>query len=109
MRYTCFIVVRGKIFNSQAFILSVLINVDHLLITFTQDPVYGRGKLGEIQSLVLGMLDSFNYEQVSRRWGFFFLLIKIAIVQDLEFVLLCSLSASKSFNQENFSDLKPSN
>uniref|UniRef100_A0A670ZWW7 Vacuolar protein sorting-associated protein 8 homolog n=1 Tax=Pseudonaja textilis TaxID=8673 RepID=A0A670ZWW7_PSETE len=27
------------------------------------DPVYGRGKLGEIQGLVLGMLDSFNYEQ----------------------------------------------
>ncbi|KAH0623914.1 hypothetical protein JD844_007113 [Phrynosoma platyrhinos] len=25
--------------------------------------VYGRGKLGEIQGLVLGMLDSFNYEQ----------------------------------------------
>ncbi|RMC02230.1 hypothetical protein DUI87_21397 [Hirundo rustica rustica] len=27
------------------------------------DPVYGKGKLGEIQGLVLGMLDTFNYEQ----------------------------------------------
>lgn len=32
---------------------------------FIQDPVYGKGKLGEIQGLVLGMLDTFNYEQVS--------------------------------------------
>uniref|UniRef100_A0A8C3V914 Vacuolar protein sorting-associated protein 8 homolog n=1 Tax=Catharus ustulatus TaxID=91951 RepID=A0A8C3V914_CATUS len=30
---------------------------------FIQDPVYGKGKLGEIQGLVLGMLDTFNYEQ----------------------------------------------
>uniref|UniRef100_A0A672UJ15 Vacuolar protein sorting-associated protein 8 homolog n=1 Tax=Strigops habroptila TaxID=2489341 RepID=A0A672UJ15_STRHB len=30
---------------------------------FMQDPVYGKGKLGEIQGLVLGMLDTFNYEQ----------------------------------------------
>uniref|UniRef100_A0A8C7Y3D6 VPS8 subunit of CORVET complex n=1 Tax=Oryzias sinensis TaxID=183150 RepID=A0A8C7Y3D6_9TELE len=28
-----------------------------------QDPVYGRGKLSEIQGLILGMLDTFNYEQ----------------------------------------------
>lgn len=35
------------------------------LVFFTQDPVYGKGKLGEIQGLVLGMLDTFNYEQVS--------------------------------------------
>ncbi|KAF4795304.1 Vacuolar protein sorting-associated protein 8 like protein [Turdus rufiventris] len=28
-----------------------------------EDPVYGKGKLGEIQGLVLGMLDTFNYEQ----------------------------------------------
>uniref|UniRef100_A0A3Q1ALI3 RING-type domain-containing protein n=1 Tax=Amphiprion ocellaris TaxID=80972 RepID=A0A3Q1ALI3_AMPOC len=27
------------------------------------DPVYGRGKLAEIQGLILGMLDTFNYEQ----------------------------------------------
>lgn len=30
-----------------------------------QDPVYGKGKLAEIQGLILGMLDTFNYEQVS--------------------------------------------
>lgn len=29
-----------------------------------QDPVYGKGKLAEIQGLILGMLDTFNYEQV---------------------------------------------
>lgn len=29
-----------------------------------QDPVYGKGKLGEIQGLILGMLDTFTYEQV---------------------------------------------
>uniref|UniRef100_A0A3Q2DZ58 VPS8 subunit of CORVET complex n=1 Tax=Cyprinodon variegatus TaxID=28743 RepID=A0A3Q2DZ58_CYPVA len=28
-----------------------------------QDPVYGRGKLAEIQGLILGMLDTFTYEQ----------------------------------------------
>uniref|UniRef100_A0A8D3BLW5 RING-type domain-containing protein n=1 Tax=Scophthalmus maximus TaxID=52904 RepID=A0A8D3BLW5_SCOMX len=27
------------------------------------DPVYGKGKLAEIQGLILGMLDTFNYEQ----------------------------------------------
>lgn len=42
-------------------------SVMQLLVSrfFTQDPVYGKGKLGEIQGLVLGMLDTFNYEQVS--------------------------------------------
>lgn len=34
-------------------------------LSFLQDPVYGKGKLGEIQGLVLGMLETFNYEQVS--------------------------------------------
>lgn len=32
-----------------------------------QDPVYGKGKLTEIQGLILGMLDTFNYEQVTNR------------------------------------------
>lgn len=32
-----------------------------------QDPVYGKGKLAEIQGLILGMLDTFNYEQVKNR------------------------------------------
>ncbi len=26
--------------------------------------MYGRGKLSEIQGLILGMLETFNYEQV---------------------------------------------
>lgn len=39
-----------------------------LLVTF-QDPVYGKGKLAEIQGLILGMLDTFNYEQV-KLFGF---------------------------------------
>ncbi|KAJ3610405.1 hypothetical protein NHX12_022497 [Muraenolepis orangiensis] len=30
-----------------------------------KDPVYGKGKLAEIQGLILGMLDTFNYEQDS--------------------------------------------
>lgn len=34
-----------------------------------QDPIYGKGKLGEIQGLILGMLDTFNYEQVSELLG----------------------------------------
>ncbi|XP_063285959.1 vacuolar protein sorting-associated protein 8 homolog isoform X1 [Pelobates fuscus] len=34
-----------------------------ILQRILQDPVYGRGKLGEIQGLVLGMLDTFNYER----------------------------------------------
>lgn len=47
----------------------ICFNLYKLIVAFNifmQDPVYGRGKLGEIQGLVLGMLDSFNYEQVSR-------------------------------------------
>lgn len=44
-----------------------------------QDPVYGKGKLAEIQGLILGMLDTFNYEQVK-------LLVKnIADVADVAF------------------------
>uniref|UniRef100_A0A4W6F921 VPS8 subunit of CORVET complex n=1 Tax=Lates calcarifer TaxID=8187 RepID=A0A4W6F921_LATCA len=30
---------------------------------YIRDPVYGKGKLAEIQGLILGMLDTFNYEQ----------------------------------------------
>ncbi|CAL8367444.1 unnamed protein product [Gadus morhua 'NCC'] len=30
---------------------------------YNKDPVYGKGKLSEIQGLILGMLDTFNYEQ----------------------------------------------
>uniref|UniRef100_A0A8C1GBJ2 VPS8 subunit of CORVET complex n=1 Tax=Cyprinus carpio TaxID=7962 RepID=A0A8C1GBJ2_CYPCA len=40
----------------------------NIYITFTfshfaDDPVYGKGKLAEIQGLILGMLETFNYEQ----------------------------------------------
>uniref|UniRef100_A0A672HPW8 RING-type domain-containing protein n=1 Tax=Salarias fasciatus TaxID=181472 RepID=A0A672HPW8_SALFA len=34
-----------------------------ILHQILQDPVYGKGKLAEIQGLILGMLDTFNYEQ----------------------------------------------
>uniref|UniRef100_A0A3B3X225 RING-type domain-containing protein n=1 Tax=Poecilia mexicana TaxID=48701 RepID=A0A3B3X225_9TELE len=34
-----------------------------ILHQILQDPVYGRGKLAEIQGLILGMLDTFTYEQ----------------------------------------------
>ncbi len=34
------------------------------MCSLLQDPVYGRGKLSEIQGLILGMLETFNYEQV---------------------------------------------
>ncbi|KAL6045169.1 hypothetical protein STEG23_013860, partial [Scotinomys teguina] len=34
-----------------------------ILQRILQDPIYGKGKLGEIQGLILGMLDTFNYEQ----------------------------------------------
>ncbi|XP_048390775.1 vacuolar protein sorting-associated protein 8 homolog isoform X1 [Stegostoma tigrinum] len=34
-----------------------------ILQRILQDPMYAKGKLGEIQTLILGMLDTFNYEQ----------------------------------------------
>jgi len=34
------------------------------VVSLFQDPVYGKGKLAEIQGLILGMLETFNYEQV---------------------------------------------
>uniref|UniRef100_A0A8D0LB45 VPS8 subunit of CORVET complex n=1 Tax=Sphenodon punctatus TaxID=8508 RepID=A0A8D0LB45_SPHPU len=43
--------------------MAVFIALPLILQRILQDPVYGKGKLGEIQGLVLGMLDSFNYEQ----------------------------------------------
>uniref|UniRef100_A0A8B9KF69 VPS8 subunit of CORVET complex n=1 Tax=Astyanax mexicanus TaxID=7994 RepID=A0A8B9KF69_ASTMX len=35
----------------------------YVYLYFSQDPVYGKGKLAEIQGLILGMLETFNYEQ----------------------------------------------
>uniref|UniRef100_A0A803SWN9 Vacuolar protein sorting-associated protein 8 homolog n=1 Tax=Anolis carolinensis TaxID=28377 RepID=A0A803SWN9_ANOCA len=48
-----------RMLNNMAAFISLPLILQRIL----QDPVYGRGKLGEIQGLVLGMLDSFNYEQ----------------------------------------------
>ncbi|XP_075463221.1 vacuolar protein sorting-associated protein 8 homolog isoform X3 [Ascaphus truei] len=48
-----------QVLNSMA----TFISLPSILQRILQDPVYGRGKLGEIQGLVLGMLDTFNYEQ----------------------------------------------
>ncbi|KAK2090829.1 Vacuolar protein sorting-associated protein 8 [Saguinus oedipus] len=43
--------------------VSVQIQWKKLVFPEEVDPVYGKGKLGEIQGLILGMLDTFNYEQ----------------------------------------------
>ncbi|XP_074860319.1 vacuolar protein sorting-associated protein 8 homolog isoform X2 [Carettochelys insculpta] len=43
--------------------MAAFIALPSILQRILQDPIYGRGKLGEIQGLVLGMLDTFNYEQ----------------------------------------------
>ncbi|KAJ6669149.1 hypothetical protein lerEdw1_007958 [Lerista edwardsae] len=48
-----------QVLNNMAAFIALPLILQRIL----QDPVYGRGKLGEIQGLVLGMLDSFNYEQ----------------------------------------------
>ncbi|KAM4024492.1 vacuolar protein sorting-associated protein 8 homolog isoform 3-T3 [Anomaloglossus baeobatrachus] len=48
-----------EVLNSMA----AYISLPSILQRILQDPVYGRGKLGEIQGLVLGMLDTFSYEQ----------------------------------------------
>ncbi|KAI4812965.1 hypothetical protein KUCAC02_024324, partial [Chaenocephalus aceratus] len=43
--------------------MSSFIPLPAIIQRILQDPVYGRGKLAEIQGLILGMLDTFNYEQ----------------------------------------------
>ncbi|KAI3362901.1 hypothetical protein L3Q82_011498, partial [Scortum barcoo] len=43
--------------------MSSFISLPAIIQRILQDPVYGKGKLAEIQSLILGMLDTFNYEQ----------------------------------------------
>lgn len=48
-----------QVLNSMA----AFIALPAILQRILQDPVYGKGKLGEIQGLILGMLDTFNYEQ----------------------------------------------
>ncbi|XP_012585745.1 PREDICTED: vacuolar protein sorting-associated protein 8 homolog [Condylura cristata] len=48
-----------QVLNSMASFIAL----PSILQRILQDPVYGKGKLGEIQGLILGMLDTFNYEQ----------------------------------------------
>ncbi|XP_038127127.1 vacuolar protein sorting-associated protein 8 homolog isoform X4 [Cyprinodon tularosa] len=48
-----------KVLNCMSSFISLPAIIQHIL----QDPVYGRGKLAEIQGLILGMLDTFTYEQ----------------------------------------------
>uniref|UniRef100_A0A3B3Z6H6 RING-type domain-containing protein n=1 Tax=Periophthalmus magnuspinnatus TaxID=409849 RepID=A0A3B3Z6H6_9GOBI len=48
-----------KVLNSMSSFISLPAIIQRIL----QDPVYGKGKLAEIQGLILGMLDTFNYEQ----------------------------------------------
>ncbi|XP_051278670.1 vacuolar protein sorting-associated protein 8 homolog isoform X2 [Dicentrarchus labrax] len=43
--------------------MSTFISLPSIIQRILQDPVYGKGKLAEIQGLILGMLDTFNYEQ----------------------------------------------
>ncbi|XP_013857088.1 vacuolar protein sorting-associated protein 8 homolog [Austrofundulus limnaeus] len=43
--------------------MSSFISIPAIIQQILQDPVYGRGKLAEIQGLILGMLDTFTYEQ----------------------------------------------
>ncbi|XP_055481190.1 vacuolar protein sorting-associated protein 8 homolog [Psammomys obesus] len=58
---------QGKIqVMEQHFQDTVPVIVDYCLLLqrkTVDDPIYGKGKLGEIQGLILGMLDTFNYEQ----------------------------------------------
>lgn len=35
-----------------------------MVFTF-QDPAYSTGKFGEVRELILGMLETYNYEQVN--------------------------------------------
>uniref|UniRef100_A0A8C7KK51 VPS8 subunit of CORVET complex n=1 Tax=Oncorhynchus kisutch TaxID=8019 RepID=A0A8C7KK51_ONCKI len=48
-----------KVLNS----MSSFIPLPAIIQRILQDPVYGKGKLAEIQGLILGMLETFNYEQ----------------------------------------------
>uniref|UniRef100_A0A8C9W3R4 VPS8 subunit of CORVET complex n=1 Tax=Scleropages formosus TaxID=113540 RepID=A0A8C9W3R4_SCLFO len=48
-----------QVLNSMSSFISLPAIVQRIL----QDPVYGKGKLAEIQGLILGMLETFTYEQ----------------------------------------------
>ncbi|MGH0128296.1 UNVERIFIED_CONTAM: hypothetical protein FKN15_001270 [Acipenser sinensis] len=46
-----------------AYLLEKKGDVHGAFLVLLEDPVYGRGKLSEIQGLILGMLETFSYEQ----------------------------------------------
>ncbi|XP_036401275.1 LOW QUALITY PROTEIN: vacuolar protein sorting-associated protein 8 homolog [Megalops cyprinoides] len=48
-----------QVLNSMTSFIALPAVIQRIL----QDPVYGKGKLAEIQGLILGMLETFNYEQ----------------------------------------------
>ncbi|MBN3318940.1 VPS8 protein, partial [Atractosteus spatula] len=48
-----------QVLNSMTGFIALPLIIQRIL----QDPVYGKGKLAEIQGLILGMLETFNYEQ----------------------------------------------
>ncbi|XP_037399282.1 vacuolar protein sorting-associated protein 8 homolog isoform X2 [Pygocentrus nattereri] len=48
-----------KVLNNMSSFIALPAIIQRIL----QDPVYGKGKLAEIQGLILGMLETFNYEQ----------------------------------------------
>uniref|UniRef100_A0A673FUA0 Vacuolar protein sorting-associated protein 8 homolog n=1 Tax=Sinocyclocheilus rhinocerous TaxID=307959 RepID=A0A673FUA0_9TELE len=48
-----------KVLNSMSSFIAPPAIIQRIL----QDPVYGKGKLAELQGLILGMLETFNYEQ----------------------------------------------
>uniref|UniRef100_A0A4W6F925 VPS8 subunit of CORVET complex n=1 Tax=Lates calcarifer TaxID=8187 RepID=A0A4W6F925_LATCA len=62
IHYVCVSVLKEltmKVLNCMSSFISLPAIIQRIL----QDPVYGKGKLAEIQGLILGMLDTFNYEQ----------------------------------------------
>lgn len=64
----CFCVINIKMCfrNNILFVLlSACVTYEPMFLCVCQDPVYGKGKLAEIQGLILGMLDTFTYEQVN--------------------------------------------
>ena len=48
--------------------IPVLIN---MFTCFSQDPAYSTGKFGEVRELILGMLETYNYEQVNMNPHFY--------------------------------------
>uniref|UniRef100_A0A671T1Q9 Vacuolar protein sorting-associated protein 8 homolog n=1 Tax=Sinocyclocheilus anshuiensis TaxID=1608454 RepID=A0A671T1Q9_9TELE len=54
---------KHKLHEAAAYLLEKKGNVQGAFEVLLQDPVYGKGKLAEIQGLILGMLETFNYEQ----------------------------------------------